>query len=118
MIEARLDPFINACRYCDATIVWADGPGSERIPFDADPVAVHEDGNWALNVHQPPYLNDMRPPDKVLKASQPTRGQAAGMRAAGIRLYNHHALTCPQSDKWHKVKEYGKASRRARSGRR
>lgn len=119
MIEAKLDPFLNLCRYCQAQVVWADGPGGERIPFDADPDAVHEQGNWALTISQPPYPRGMKPPpDKVLKAAQPTGGQAAGMRAAGVRLYSHHALHCPAADKWHRKGDHGAATRRMRGGRR
>lgn len=107
MIEEKLDPFLNLCRYCQAQVVWADGPGDERIPFDVDPEAVHEQGNWALTVSA-----------QTLKASQPTAGQAAGMRSAGVRLYSHHALHCPDADKWHRKGTHGAASRRARGGRR
>lgn len=109
MINAKLDRFINTCRWCDATIVWADGPGGERIPFDADPGAVSEQGNWALNANM---VGDR------LVAAQPTAGQASGMRSAGIVLYSHHGLHCPYSDKWGKVKDHGKPTRRARGGRR
>ena len=110
MIEAKLDPFLNLCKYCQAQVVWADGPGEERIPFDVDPEAVHEQGNWALTVvqNQPPRL----------RAAQPTDGQARGMRAAGVVLYSHHALHCPDADKWHRAGQHGKATRRARGGRR
>lgn len=112
MIEAKLDPFLNLCKYCDAQVVWADGPGGARIPFDVDPEAVHEEGNYTLTVV------GANGRDGRLQAAQPTRGQAAGMRAAGVRLYNHHALSCPKADRWHKVKDHGSASRKARTGRR
>ena len=118
MIEARLDPFLALCRYCEAQIVWADGPGGERIPFDVNPEAVHEQGNWALTPTRPISLKGMREPDLRLQASQPTAGQAAGMRAAGVRLYSHHALHCPDADKWHKVKDHGRTTRRPRGTRR
>jgi hypothetical protein len=108
MIEARMESFLDVCRWCEAQVVWATGPAGQRIPFDADPEQVSELGNWALSVV-----------DKVrLVAAQPTIGQAAGMRMAGMRLYNHHALHCPQADRWHKVKDHGSATRRARGGRR
>lgn len=120
MIEAKLDPFLNLCQYCDAQVVWADGPGDERIPFDVDPEAVHEQGNWTLTVIPTqslgPNVRGMRAPR--LQAAQPTAGQAAGMRAAGVRLYSHHALHCPDAEKWHKVKDHGRATRRTRGGRR
>lgn len=118
MIEPKLDPFLALCRHCDAQIVWANGPDHQRIPFDVNPEAVHEEGNWALDLYQPPYLREMRPPDKVLKASQPTQGQAAGMRAAGLRLYSHHALHCPRVKAWYDPRQHGPATRRARGGRR
>lgn len=118
MIEAKLDPFLALCKYCQAQVVWADGPGDERIPFDVDPEAVHEQGNWTLTVRQPIYLRGMKRPDERLQAAQPTDGQARGMRASGVRLYSHHALHCPDADKWHKIKDHGKATRRARGGRR
>lgn len=110
VIEAKLDPLLTLCRYCEAQVFWATAPGGERIPFDVDPDAVHEQGNWAVTV-----LGTEKP---QALAAQPTAGQAAGMRAAGQRLYSHHALHCPQADKWHKVGTHGKATRRARGGRR
>lgn len=118
MIEARLDPFLDLCRYCEAQVVWADGPGGERIPFDVNPEAVHEQGNWTLTAVRPIRVKGMREPDLRLQAAQPTAGQAAGMRAAGVRLYSHHALHCPQADRWHRKGTHGTASRRARGGRR
>lgn len=118
MIEAKLDPFLALCKFCGAQVAWADGPGGERIPFDVDPGAVHEQGNWTLTPYRPIYRRGMREPDLKLQAVQPTAGQAAGMRASGVRLYSHHALHCPDVDKWHKIKDHGKATRRARGGRR
>lgn len=108
MIDTRLDRHLTDCRWCDAKIVWADGPSGERIPFDADPTKLAELGNWALSG----FAGDR------LTATQPTVGQAAGMRAAGFVLYGHHGLHCPYSDKWVKVKDHGKPTRRARGGRR
>lgn len=120
MIEPKLDPFLALCKHCQAQVVWADGPGDERIPFDVDPEAVHEQGNWTLTVlpaqQLGPNVRGMKAPR--LQAAQPTDGQARGMRAAGVRLYSHHALHCPEADKWHKVGTHGKATRRARGGRR
>jgi hypothetical protein len=120
MIEARLDHFLTECKYCHAQVVWADGPGEERIPFDVDPGAVHEKGNWALTIvpakSMGPNVRGIHAPR--LTAAQPTEGQARGMQAAGVVLYSHHALHCPEADKWHKVGTHGKATRRARGGRR
>lgn len=106
--EAKYDNVLNPCRWCDALLIWADGPGGERIPFDADPDKVHEIGYWALSLT----------PKGEVTAQMTTRGQAHGMRAAGVRLYAHHGLSCPHREKWHKVAAHGSATRKARSGRR
>lgn len=106
--EPRMYPHLNPCRWCDELVIWADGPGGERIPLTADPARAHEVGTWAVSGTSGDRLS----------AAQPTRGQAAGMVAAGVVLYSHHALTCPEREKWHKAKDYGAANRKFRSTRR
>lgn len=106
--EPRMDAHLNPCRWCEELLIWADGPGGERIPLTADPAKAHEVGTWAVSGASTDRLS----------AAQPTRGQAAGMTAAGVVLYSHHGLTCPDKEKWFKAKDHGAATRRHRTTRR
>lgn len=106
MIEPRMDDHLNICRWCDGQVVWAtsgayQNPPGVRFPLDADMDASVEVGTWALTR----WGNE-------LMASQPTQGQAAGMRQSGQRLYSHHALTCRLAHEWYKAKDHGKATRK------
>lgn len=103
--EPRFDAHLQPCRYCQELVIWADSPGGERTPFDADPSRVHEAGQWALT------------PGERVKAAQVTRGQAAGMRSAGVVLYPHHGLTCVEREKWYRASTHGRADRHYRSRR-
>lgn len=112
MIEARLDAFLDDCKACDARIVWANGPGGHHVPLQADMDAIHEHGNWALDITEPV------PGSKRLYAQLPSSGQAAGMRQAGVVLYHHHALHCPRRQVWYRAGQHGPASRHASGKRR
>jgi hypothetical protein len=108
VIEPRLDDFLNMCRHCDTQVIWADDTkAGTRFPLNADMDACHEKGTIAL----------AKGTDGDLKASTPSAGQAAGMRAAGVTLYAMHALTCPKAEVWHKVGQHGKATRRVKTRR-
>lgn len=74
------------CEHCKARIVWATDVEGTRYPVDVD--SVH-DGTVALSVQ-----------GDAIRAVRVTRGQAAGMMAAGLSLFKRHALTCPKAAEW------------------
>lgn len=102
MIEARMDPYLNECRSCELTVVWAeDARANVCFPLDADMEKSAEKGNILLSVGS-----------DGLWATYPSAGQIAGMQRVGLVLYAHHALTCPRKDEWYQVKKHGKATRK------
>lgn len=74
---------IQACRSCDAAIIWATTTGQKLMPVDAEPVA---DGNVEL---RPGHLG---------------RGVVAtvltGPSLFGGPLRTSHFATCAQADQW------------------
>jgi len=81
----------NRCEWCNAAILWVIGPRGGRLPIDAKP---SEDGTVFLQRQ-----------DGQVFGGTVTRGQAAGMRAAGKQLHEPHRFTCPEAERWTKAKD-------------
>lgn len=73
----------KSCTSCGAAMFFATTTDGKELPVDAQPAA---DGTVSVTFTDPPT------------AVVVGRGQAAGMRAAGIQLYRSHFATCPNAD--------------------
>lgn len=74
---------IDACRSCDAAIIWATTAGGKAMPVDAEPV---EDGNVELastNGHRGPVATVLTGPSLL-----------------GGPLRKSHFATCKDADTW------------------
>ncbi|WP_027500422.1 hypothetical protein [Rhodococcus sp. UNC363MFTsu5.1] len=71
------------CTSCEAPIFFATTPGDEQMPVEVEPRA---DGNVHVTFSDPPTARVVG------------RGQAEGMRAAGIQLYRSHFASCPKAN--------------------
>lgn len=82
-----LETFRGSCRSCHIPVLWADTTVGERMPVDEKPTA---DGNVLL------HITDDSPTPKLI-AGVLNRGQAAGARDRGERLYRSHFASCPNA---------------------
>jgi len=99
-VLADFELFERECRRpagCGRRIMWAKTNASGRtewMPLDAEP---SERGN----VLAYPAPDD---PRLLVCDVLPTRGRdarrAAGMRADGWLLFEHHAVSCPRAEQW------------------
>lgn len=86
----RHDPFApwrGSCRSCHAAILWADTVDGKKMPVEEKPTALR--GNVVLRIEE-------NPPRLV--AGVLTKGQIAGARADGQKLYESHFTSCPNAD--------------------
>lgn len=74
---------IQACRSCDAPIVWANTAGQKLMPVDAEPT---EEGNVELT------------PGSLGRG--PTATVLTGPSLFGGPRYTSHFATCPEADAW------------------
>lgn len=72
------------CGYCTGRVAWLDGPKGGRVPLNPEPTPL---GSYTV---------------QGSSAGALTRGQAAGMAAAGRPVYQHHRETCPKAHEWAK----------------
>lgn len=82
-----LETFRGSCRSCPAAVLWAETAAGERMPVDEQPVI---NGNVLL------HITDDSPKPKLI-AGVLSRGQAAGARERGERLYRSHFVSCPNA---------------------
>lgn len=81
---------ISRCRGCRARIFFVSTKDKERMPVDVDPAA---DGNLAITDAPPTPGRDGPLPTAVVVRP----GQAAGMHAAGLPVYQPHFRHCPNA---------------------
>jgi hypothetical protein len=75
----------GTCESCRITVIWARTDAGKAMPVNVKPDP--ENGNVTLT----------RMPGGQLRAAVLTRGQAAGARVNGIRLYTSHFVDCPRA---------------------
>lgn len=73
------------CRGCSADVFYAVTAKGKRMPVDA---VASPHGNVAITAANPPV------------AVVVSKGQAAGMRAAGHQLYLSHFASCVRADEF------------------
>jgi hypothetical protein len=89
----------DKCRSCGAAIEWAVTERGKRMPVDAEPV---EDGTILLShkVMGEPPVATVQSKAQIEQA----RSEAAHL-GQPHRLFKSHFATCPQSNRWRKLKE-------------
>ncbi|ETD31240.1 hypothetical protein [Williamsia sp. D3] len=87
---------ITRCRGCKARIFFVSTDRSEKMPVDVAPVP---DGNLAITEAPPTRGRDGPLPTAVVLR----KGQALGMRYAGLPVYQAHFRNCPNADEFRKA---------------
>jgi len=89
---------MNACRACNAPMVWAVTPAGKRQPFDQEPT---ESGTYLLSHEQQGKPPVARYQDS---AARETLRRQAATRGETLKLFVPHHATCPERARFKKGK--------------